>query len=99
MCALDLEGAVCSTPNNVNQITEDSGLVVYPNPASDVLFLEGEENILSVAVYDITGKLVDSLVGKSGNRLEVSMTGYTPGYYSFQVRTASGISTERVIKK
>lgn len=99
MCALDLEGAVCSTPNNVNQITEDSGLVVYPNPASDVVFLEGEENILSVAVYDITGKLVDSLVGKSGNRLEVSMTGYTPGYYSFQVRTASGISTERVIKK
>ncbi|MEJ6795302.1 MAG: T9SS type A sorting domain-containing protein, partial [Flavobacteriales bacterium] len=99
MCALDLEGAACSTEDSVNEIKENNSLVVYPNPASDVVFLEGEENILSVAVYDITGKLVDSLVGKSGNRLEVSMTGYTPGYYSFQVRTASGISTERVIKK
>lgn len=98
MCALDLEGAVCSTPNNVNQITQDNGLVVYPNPASNVVFIEGEENILSVAVYDITGKLVDSLKGKSGNRLEVSITDYTPGYYSFRVRTSSGISTERVIK-
>ncbi len=47
MCALDLEGAVCSTPNNVNQINQENGLVVYPNPASDVVFLEGEENILS----------------------------------------------------
>jgi hypothetical protein len=96
---IGFRGSFCSTPNNVNQINQENGLVVYPNPASNVVFLEGEENILSVAVYDITGKLVDSLEGKSGNRLEVSMTGYTPGYYSFQVRTASGISTERVIKK
>tara|TARA_B100000795_G_scaffold65885_1_gene44978 strand:- start:4937 stop:6634 length:1698 start_codon:yes stop_codon:yes gene_type:complete len=99
MCALDLEGAVCSTEDSVNEITEKNSLVVYPNPASNVVFIEAEENILSVAVYNVAGKLVASLEGKSGNRLEVSMTAYTPGYYSFQVRTASGISTERVIKK
>jgi hypothetical protein len=99
MCALDLEGAACSTEDSVNEIKENNSLVVYPNPASDVVFLEAKENILSVAVYNVAGKLVASLEGKSGNRLEVSMTDYTPGYYSFQVRTASGISTERVIKK
>lgn len=98
MCALDLPGSLCSV-DNVSDIENTSSIKTYPNPASDAVVIESDELIQSVAVYNVAGKLVATLEGKAGKRLEFSVSDYTPGFYSLQIRTASGIYSQQLIKE
>jgi hypothetical protein len=46
-------------PAIVNQVQEEIGFFVYPNPSSNQLYINYiEGNITSVKVFDITGKIV-----------------------------------------
>ncbi len=58
--ASDCEGIVSS--NETVYATSNESLILYPNPASDEIFVYSEIDILtSVKLYDITGKLVRDL--------------------------------------
>ncbi|MFK7757343.1 MAG: T9SS type A sorting domain-containing protein [Flavobacteriales bacterium] len=98
MCALELPGALCNI-DNVQDIANSAKINMYPNPASNLVAIESDEIIQSIAVYNVAGKLVATLEGKAGNRLEFSVAEYTPGFYSLQVRTTSGIYSEQLIKE
>ncbi len=99
MCALELPGAVCSAPDNVSEIENEDNISTYPNPAIDNVVLQSKDNIQSVAVYNVAGKLVATHEGKVGTRLEFDVADYDPGFYSLIVRTTSGIYSEELIKK
>ncbi|MFZ5551881.1 MAG: T9SS type A sorting domain-containing protein [Bacteroidota bacterium] len=51
---------VCSGPTGAEEKTESVMLKIFPNPSGEEFFIETKENI-SVFVYDITGKLIETI--------------------------------------
>lgn len=79
-------------PMGVNEIqAPDAKVEVYPNPAStEVNFLITSENQANnVAVFDITGRKVDTYSVRN-NKASVNTSTYSNGMYTYQVRDKSG---------
>jgi len=98
MCALDLPNAVCSTPDNVSEISEDNQTLAYPNPATNSVFIESEDVIRSISVYNIAGKLVATQEGNNSSKVEVLLSDFEKGHYTLNILTSEGISVEKIIK-
>ena len=69
---------------------------IYPNPASDRVFIATEANVEEVTVYTITGVAIYSEVD-SDNTINVS--DFASGVYFIKVRTDNGEAVQRFIKK
>lgn len=67
---------------------------VYPNPANDVLNIEGE-GIQNVELLDVNGRTV--LTNANGGSLNIS--NLATGVYVVRVITNNGISTQKIVKK
>lgn len=87
------------TPVGINEI--NSGvLAIYPNPATNMVYVELESNIpaQSVKVFDFTGRLVmEQNVSASSIKMDISSL--NNGMYLLQVVTAKGTSTHKVVKQ
>jgi len=73
-------------------------LRVYPNPATDVLYLEGISDQYHLSIFDATGRLVWSHQSSKGT---VNLTDFAKGVYIVQLKTPEGmlVSTTRFIKE
>jgi hypothetical protein len=82
--------------NNDFELTSNE-LVVYPNPASDIVNIKTSANnqVVSVEVYDILGKLQGAFLGL--NQIDVSSL--SEGIYILQVETNFGKISKRIVKK
>ncbi len=72
--------------------------IVYPNPVSDFIKIEGVDTIKSLQIADVTGKVV--LVVSSytaGDLLDTSSL--IDGVYFITVKTDTGATTKKIIKK
>ncbi|MBR1514925.1 MAG: T9SS type A sorting domain-containing protein [Bacteroidales bacterium] len=70
---------------------------VYPNPAQTQVFVEADNGIKSVKVYDMLGNLVKELTADS-KILNVSLSDFSNGVYFFNVVDANGlVSSQRVV--
>ena len=76
---------------NVEADVEDA--VVYPNPATDVIFVNNE-GVESVEVLNTLGTVVASAVGN-----EVNVANLASGLYIVKGNTANGVVTAKIIKK
>lgn len=72
--------------NNVN-------ILVYPNPAHNQVFIESTENIMSVEVFDITGKCVI----KTGNTNTISLSSLQNGSYILKITGSNTVSMIRLM--
>ena len=68
-------------PLGTDDISIQDSFVLYPNPAKDKLYVRGNEPITSIAIYDMSGKLVIS-ENKVTDAIDIS--GLTPGLYMVQ---------------
>jgi hypothetical protein len=73
-------------------------LKIYPNPASDMLFIESAEKVESVSIFDSRGGQV---VGWSGGQVKVEMPvrGLAPGLYLVRVETGREVVNRKIIIK
>jgi hypothetical protein len=93
------EGDVCE---GIYDEVQKFYLSIYPNPASDVLFIESSEQIERVSVFDSKGGQVvgwsgGQVVGWSGGRVEIPVKGLVPGLYLVRVETGSGVVGRKVV--
>jgi hypothetical protein len=88
-----------SAPTNTVSIVEISKLTelqnsvnVFPNPANtEVNFATGNQSLISVSVFDITGKTIDVITLKNGkSKLDVSH--FNQGFYFYRVTDEDGNS-------
>lgn len=89
-------GDSCSAPLSVNNPAALSAVIIYPNPASDAVFI-GLPDIETVSIYDMQG----SLVNKTNNyvpRKGIRVSMLSPGIYMLRIETKSGITTRRFVK-
>ena len=68
---------------------------IYPNPTSDIVYIDGNYTQLKVVVYDILGKQV---MNKSiTNSIDISQL--EKGVYILQLSDGAKLTTQRIIKK
>lgn len=78
---------------------ENSALTLYPNPVSDILYIQTNDEIREIRWYDLTGKLVRMEQAKEISKVYQAEVGdLFPGMYIIKVRTKTGVVSERVIK-
>lgn len=79
----------------VNETASGSKISVYPNPATDVLNVNGVSGIKNIEVFDISGRKVDVKVKDN----TVSVQNLKSGAYIINVEAKEGKITEKFIKK
>lgn len=87
--------------SSVNDLNTDNGMLVYPNPAEDVLYVslvEKNNDLAYVSLIDMTGKTVYSS-RISENKLIINSKNWNPGVYVVQLISEGIVSRERVILK
>lgn len=69
---------------------------IYPNPTDSKLFIQTDENIASIKIYDITGSLVLSFKGDISSSIDISKL--PNGQYLLKIITDKGVETYRIVK-
>lgn len=67
--------------NNPNYIT--SNIVLYPNPATNFIHLDGVEDTIKVAIFDLNGKLIKEF--NYTKNQEISVSGISKGVYGIVI--------------
>jgi hypothetical protein len=75
--------------------TAQINIHVYPNPATDHVYLESDEAIRSCEMYDVLGNKVISLK----NTDSIDLSTLSKGVYLLCVETTNGRSVQRVVKE
>jgi hypothetical protein len=79
-------------------IPEDLNFILYPNPVHEILNIRHGKQIISVELFDISGRLLQSQ--KVGSKiLELDMSRYAGGLYFIRAVTESGAITKKIIKE
>ena len=68
--------------------------LIYPNPTSDIVHIEGNYSQLNVVVYDILGKQV--MNKPITNSIDISQL--EKGIYILQLSDGAKLTTQRIIK-
>jgi hypothetical protein len=77
--------------NKVNSIAtfRESQVLVYPNPAKDVLHIQGIEVASVLMLYDVAGKLIKQEEAKS-NDVSIDVKDVASGIYQLKITSPSG---------
>ncbi|MBS7321842.1 MAG: T9SS type A sorting domain-containing protein, partial [Myroides sp.] len=80
--------------NKFNKLTVN----VYPNPTTDIVTIETDENLFNYSVYDINGREIQT--GIFGNTNQINLQSASNGVYFVKVSTTQGSSaTVKVVKQ
>ena len=93
-------------PRDINDIAVATGisenknntLLVYPNPANNVLHFEMGLTNVTVQIFDITGQTLKTVTTNT-NKFSISLTNFSNGIYFYSITDANNnsISTNRFI--
>ncbi|MCB9426695.1 MAG: T9SS type A sorting domain-containing protein [Flavobacteriales bacterium] len=78
-------------PNNIS-------VKVFPNPTSDIWNISSEEEITSVEVVDVSGKIVGNYVPEADS-VQIKSSALGSGLYFAVVKTSSSVQTIKLFKK
>lgn len=78
---------------NTSEQMLQNALIIYPNPASDVLNISTPEKVLDVRIFAADGKLV-----KTADTKVVNVSDLAKGVYIVKVKTDKGEASHKIIK-
>ncbi len=84
----------CADPLSVQDDAET--LRVYPNPASDFLFIASQEEIKAVTLYDLSGKIVLHSTN-SGNLDRINIATVPNGIYLLQLSAGATTRYQKIL--
>lgn len=72
---------------------------VYPNPATDFIYVESDAVINSIGVFSLSGQLLYTEMQGQSNRVTVNTGKLAPGAYLLQIGTENHTENRKFIKK
>ncbi|MBI9036876.1 MAG: C10 family peptidase [Bacteroidales bacterium] len=69
-------------------------LVIYPNPATDIINISSTNQINNVVIFNYVGQSV-----YEGNSTQINSSKFKPGVYIIKIETIKGIETQKVTIK
>jgi hypothetical protein len=92
-CESAFSNVACDVWTSINDPKANAGSFnLYPNPASDHVYITTSGDLKRVTVYNALGQLVTDEI-TTGKQYELSTTSYTIGVYMVRVETAAGVTT------
>ncbi|PLX06795.1 MAG: hypothetical protein C0596_13910 [Marinilabiliales bacterium] len=82
--------------SEINSI--NSEIIVYPNPADDYIFINSDEKITYIEIYDYSGKLLIKKQNHSNND-KISIENLSAGFYLIKLRSDTSNTTIKLIKQ
>ena len=86
----------------VASISNSENISLYPNPATSTIFISNNSttDILSILIYDVTGKLVIEEFSKVNQRpISINVNDLASGVYTVQIKNSNSVVTKRFVKK
>ena len=83
--------------DNKTELKRGYEINIYPNPASDVINIWGENEIDEIRIYSATGKLIMHQVKIYSNKLKVDTEEFARGIYMIQVFQEGGVASGKFI--
>ena len=81
-----------------DEFANDTSVVVYPNPAHDLLKINSSNTIKTVELYDVQGRILQVFkAGKTEAQLDLSR--HSKGIYFVKIITGKGKKVEKIIKE
>ena len=95
--AAEYEGVIA-----IEEITKETSIDVYPNPANDKIFIATELRVKEIAIYDIYGRLccrdASNASTSTMDTFNVSVQDLENGIYFINIKTDKGNVVRRFIK-
>jgi len=87
-----------NTPLSVEEALLNGGMHVYPNPASDKIYIERTNNdVMEIKLFDIVGKQVPNEIQSKDQITEVDLSVLSDGVYFVKINTGQGTLTKKII--
>jgi hypothetical protein len=98
---LDKNGNFYYSPIVSVKFDQKEGLEIYPNPAGSYTSINSRKYpIVEVKLYDVTGKLLQTIHAPSGQTTyRLNTTELTQGVYIIRVSTTTGIYQQKLFKQ
>ena len=80
--------------NDISNSGEASGVIIYPNPVQNILYVKGNSVAYSIEIYSLIGQLVKTV--SNANEIDVSLL--SQGIYLIRIRNDNISTTQRFIK-
>ena len=85
---------VNSGPSAVSDINSSTGIFLYPNPVTDILYVNGLKDNCQLEVYNTMGVKVINIHGKS-----IDVRDLIPGTYTLRIITGSSVQSKLFLKR
>ncbi|WP_282068536.1 T9SS type A sorting domain-containing protein [Olleya namhaensis] len=76
----------------------DQNVTIYPNPVKNWVTISSKENIKSVSVFDVQGRVLQTQI-TSNREVKIDLSNRSDGVYFIKIQTEKGIKVEKVIKQ
>ena len=86
-----------TTYTSIRTFETNSDLILFPNPSKNLIRIsQNEEEITSIKVYDMLGKIC---VNQEGNKQSINIEHLTPGFYKAQIAMQNQVVIRSFVKK
>ena len=69
---------------------------IYPNPASEYVFIEGVEDIRTIRIFNLAGRAIKS-IDVAGLTRKIDVSDLDKGVYLMSIETSNGLISKRLI--
>gem|GEM_PF-6350790 len=84
---------------NVAEILPKATIVLYPNPVKEVLYFTGKENIRSIQVFDLNGKLLITKQTDNQSFSELNVVNLQKGVYLVRITSTEQVHEFKIMKQ
>jgi hypothetical protein len=81
-------------PSSIEVINENKSILIYPNPANNIINFSTTKTIKSVQLFNTSGVLIGEYFSK-----KINVSNLPKGMYISKIKTKNGIYTSRFIKQ
>jgi uncharacterized repeat protein (TIGR01451 family) len=81
----------------IEEIASENSIKIYPNPTRDILRVEADNTLHTVAIYDLNGRLITS-ISDQGSAYQFNTSNLEGGIYLIRIRTGEKWLTKRFVK-
>lgn len=78
---------------------KSSQFSVYPNPATNVINVNGKSPITAITMTDINGRTVSQNVYDAVTNAEINISNLSSGVYMMNITSSEGIATKKIVKQ
>ena len=82
-------------PAGVGETVANAAISVYPNPATDFVNIESDEELISVKLFSADGRLIQ----EAEHTKTLDLSNCPSGYYMLFIQTEKGSTTQQLLKK